>query len=68
MNAQQLVKKEAAILVKDSEAMQQLVPALLELARNEPAKERMKQQMAALTITDADVRVAKDILEQLQTN
>lgn len=66
VNAQQLVKKEAAIMVKDSEAMQKLVPALLELAHDEPRKQRMIQNMASMGITDADDRVAKDILAHLK--
>lgn len=66
VNAQQLVKKDAAIMVKDSEAMQQLVPALLELAHDEPKQERMIAQMAPLGVTNADERVAKDILAHLK--
>jgi len=66
VNARQLVKKEAAIMVKDSEAMQKLVPALLELAHDEPGKQRMIRNMASMGITDADDRVAKDILTHLK--
>ena len=66
VNARQLVKKEAAIMVKDSEAMQKLVPALLELAHDEPGKQRMIRNMASMGITDADDRVTKDILTHLK--
>jgi UDP-N-acetylglucosamine--N-acetylmuramyl-(pentapeptide) pyrophosphoryl-undecaprenol N-acetylglucosamine transferase len=66
VNAQQLVKKEAALLIKDSEALEKLVPALLGLARDQQRQAQMKENLKPLAITDADERVARDILEMLK--
>ena len=66
VNAQQLVKKEAALLIKDSEALEKLVPALLGLARDQQRQALMKENLKPLTITDADERVARNILEMLK--
>ena len=35
VNAKQLVNKNAALMVKDSEAMEKLVPMIIELAKDE---------------------------------
>lgn len=67
VNAQQLVKKEAALLISDSEAMEKLVPALLSLARDQHRQARMKENLKPLGIIDADERVAKDILTKLKS-
>ena len=66
VNAQQLVKKEAALLIKDSEALEKLVPALLGLARDQQRQALMKENLKPLAITDADERVARNILEMLK--
>ena len=65
VNAQQLVEKKAAMLVKDSEAATQLIPKLLELTKDSATLEAMRNNMATLGITDADMRVARDIMQKL---
>ncbi|MFN4314511.1 MAG: undecaprenyldiphospho-muramoylpentapeptide beta-N-acetylglucosaminyltransferase [Chitinophagaceae bacterium] len=65
VNAQQLVEKKAAMLVKDSEAATQLIPKLLELTKDATKLEAMRNNMATLGITDADMRVARDIMQKL---
>ena len=65
VNAQQLVKKKAAIMVKDSDAAEQLIPQLLKLAHDDDALIQMRSNMATLGITDADIRVASDVLEKM---
>lgn len=66
VNARQLVNKGAALLIKDSDAKEQLVPALLELARDEKKQADMKINMAHLARVDADVQVAGDVLTVLK--
>lgn len=66
VNAQQLVSKGAALLVKDSEAKDKLLPALLELAGDERKQTDMKNNMASLARVDADVQVARDVLSILK--
>ncbi len=63
VNAQQLVNKQAALMVKDSEVMQELVKKTIELAKDNGLQETMKQNMAALAITNADEVVADEILK-----
>jgi UDP-N-acetylglucosamine--N-acetylmuramyl-(pentapeptide) pyrophosphoryl-undecaprenol N-acetylglucosamine transferase len=65
VNAQQLVEKKAAMLVKDSEAATQLIPKLLELTKDSATLKAMRNNMATLGITDADMRVARDIMQKL---
>ena len=63
VNAKQLVDKQAASMVKDSEVMQQLVPATLGLLKDENKQEELKKNIAALAVTDADSRIAQEILK-----
>lgn len=66
VNAQQLVSKGAALLIKDSEAKEKLIPALLELAGDERKQADMRNNMADLARVDADVQVARDVLSVLK--
>ncbi len=61
-NAKALVDKGAAIMVKDSEAMQSAVPLLIELAGNNMKQDVMKTALASLAIVDADEKIAKEVL------
>jgi len=63
VNAQQLVKKQAAIMVKDSDAMKELVPALIGLSRDEQQQLKLKDNIARMAITDADVKIADEVLK-----
>ena len=66
VNAMQLVDKKAALMVKDSEAKDKLVFMSIELARDEAKQEELKNNMAKLAVTDADTRIAKEILASLK--
>lgn len=61
-NAKALVDKGAAIMVKDSEAMQSAVPLIIELAGNNMKQDVMKTALASLAIVDADKKIAKEVL------
>ncbi|PZR26062.1 MAG: undecaprenyldiphospho-muramoylpentapeptide beta-N-acetylglucosaminyltransferase [Citrobacter freundii] len=65
VNAQQLVKKGAALMVKDSEALDKVVPMAIELANNQAQQTEMKKNIAALAITNADKIIAEAILKKL---
>ncbi len=65
VNAMQLVNKNAAMMVKDSEAKEKLVPMIIELAKDENKQNEMKKNIAALAITDADQKIAEEILKTL---
>lgn len=63
VNARQLVNKNAALMVTDKEAMGKLVQMTIELAKDENKQEELKRNIAALAITDADKKIAEDVLK-----
>ena len=62
-NAQNLVNKQAGIMIKDSEAKEKLVPAVIALARDEQQQQILRENIGKLAITNADEVVAKEILQ-----
>jgi len=65
VNAQQLVNKTAAVLVKDSEALDKVVPMIIELAKDESRQIEMRNNIGRLAIVDADKRIAGEILKSI---
>lgn len=65
VNAQNLVQKGAALMVKDSEAKEKVVPILLSLASDEQKQTELKKHISELGVTDADRRVAEEILKTI---
>jgi UDP-N-acetylglucosamine--N-acetylmuramyl-(pentapeptide) pyrophosphoryl-undecaprenol N-acetylglucosamine transferase len=66
VNAKQLVSKNAALMVKDSEALDKIVPMIIELAKDENRQSELKKNIGALAITDADKIIAEEILKTLE--
>ena len=66
VNAMQLVNKNAALMVKDNEVMQKLIFMAIELSMDESKQEQLKTNIAALAITDADMKIANEILARLK--
>lgn len=64
-NAKALTDNDAAWMVKDSEAADKLVNMALQLADNEPLRRTMQHNVKHLAAADADVVIAKIILEDL---
>ncbi|MEP6700097.1 MAG: undecaprenyldiphospho-muramoylpentapeptide beta-N-acetylglucosaminyltransferase [Bacteroidota bacterium] len=62
-NAMQLVNRNAALMVRDSEAKQKLVFMTIELSMDESKQEELKKNISALGITDADNMIAEEILK-----
>jgi len=58
VNAESLVKKNAALMVKDSEAREKAIPLILELFRYEDRKRELIDNISKLAITNADERIA----------
>ena len=65
VNAQNMVGKNAGILVRDSEVKQKLIPELLALASDEQKQNELKVNIKKLAVTNADERIAGEILEFL---
>ncbi len=65
VNAMQLVNKNAGLIVKDSEAKDKVVPMIIDLAKDENKQNELKKNIAAFAITDADKRIAEEILKNI---
>ena len=65
VNAMQLVKKNAALIVKDSEVMEKLVTLAIGLAKEEEKQGELKRNIGVLAITDADEKIAEEILKAI---
>jgi UDP-N-acetylglucosamine--N-acetylmuramyl-(pentapeptide) pyrophosphoryl-undecaprenol N-acetylglucosamine transferase len=68
VNALNLVEKQAALMVKDSEAIDKVVPSILELAGNEQKQDELKNNIANYAVKDADERIAREILKSIGHN
>ena len=66
VNAKQLVDKNAALMIKDSEAVEKLVPLVIELAKDESRQQLLKSNIAGLAITDADSKIADEVLKLIR--
>ncbi|HVX49139.1 MAG TPA: undecaprenyldiphospho-muramoylpentapeptide beta-N-acetylglucosaminyltransferase [Chitinophagaceae bacterium] len=62
VNAKHLVDKEAAMMISDSDAPAKLFGAITELVFNTAKQDKFKKNISALAVKDADVRIAKEIL------
>ena len=62
VNAQSLVNKNAGIMIKDSEALNKLVPTIIALSKEEQRQNELKNNIAKLAVTNADEIIAKEIL------
>jgi UDP-N-acetylglucosamine--N-acetylmuramyl-(pentapeptide) pyrophosphoryl-undecaprenol N-acetylglucosamine transferase len=60
-NALSLNQKGAAVLVKDTDAVSQLVPAALTLLADEKQRKKLSEHIGKLAISDADEVIAKEI-------
>ncbi|MGQ0738953.1 MAG: undecaprenyldiphospho-muramoylpentapeptide beta-N-acetylglucosaminyltransferase [Bacteroidota bacterium] len=65
VNAMQLMKKNAALMVKDGEAGEKLMLMMIELAKDESRQEELKRNISALAIKDADKKIAEEILKMI---
>ncbi|MEP6748052.1 MAG: undecaprenyldiphospho-muramoylpentapeptide beta-N-acetylglucosaminyltransferase [Bacteroidota bacterium] len=63
VNAQHLAIKNAGILIKDSEAKEKLVAVVIDLIKDEPQQQMLKENITKLAVTDAAERIAGKILE-----
>jgi UDP-N-acetylglucosamine--N-acetylmuramyl-(pentapeptide) pyrophosphoryl-undecaprenol N-acetylglucosamine transferase len=62
-NAKNLVKKNAALMITDKDAISKLVPSVMDLAVNEILQHELVNNIAKLGITNADMIIANKILE-----
>lgn len=65
VNAVQLVNRNAALMVKDNEAAEKLVFMAIELAKDISKQNELKENIAVLGVTNADIRIAEEILKSI---
>jgi UDP-N-acetylglucosamine--N-acetylmuramyl-(pentapeptide) pyrophosphoryl-undecaprenol N-acetylglucosamine transferase len=65
VNAQALVDKRAALMIKDSEANEKLVAMAISLAENKHLQKELSENIAKLAVTNADEIIAREVLETL---
>jgi UDP-N-acetylglucosamine--N-acetylmuramyl-(pentapeptide) pyrophosphoryl-undecaprenol N-acetylglucosamine transferase len=65
VNAQTLVNKKSALMIKDSEANEKLVGMTISLAENKDLQRELSDNIAKLAITNADEVIARAILKTL---
>jgi UDP-N-acetylglucosamine--N-acetylmuramyl-(pentapeptide) pyrophosphoryl-undecaprenol N-acetylglucosamine transferase len=62
-NALALVNKNAAILIKDIEAREQLIDSVLELTKNEDQIKRLSKNIKGMALRDSAETIAKEVLK-----
>ncbi len=65
VNAQRLVDKNAAMMIPDSAALDQLVSTVVELSKNEKKQQALKENISQLAVNNADEVIALEILNSL---
>lgn len=68
VNAQKLVDKNAAVMIRDTEALAQLVLEVIDLSRNEKRQQELSENISKMAVTNADERIAKEILMTINKN
>ncbi|MEO7536094.1 MAG: glycosyltransferase, partial [Ferruginibacter sp.] len=65
VNAQNLVNKNAGMLITDKEALEKLVPTVVALAKDEEKQHSMMANIARLGISNADEVIANEVLRTI---
>jgi len=64
-NARQLLNKSAALMIKDTEAADKLVPMTIDLAKDDQWQSDLKRHIAAMAISNADKVIAHEIMNAI---
>jgi UDP-N-acetylglucosamine--N-acetylmuramyl-(pentapeptide) pyrophosphoryl-undecaprenol N-acetylglucosamine transferase len=65
MNARNLVEKNAALMVKDSEAKDKLVKEVMNLIKDRERQETLKQNIGQHAVADASEKIAEEIIKKV---
>jgi UDP-N-acetylglucosamine--N-acetylmuramyl-(pentapeptide) pyrophosphoryl-undecaprenol N-acetylglucosamine transferase len=65
VNAMDLVGKHAALIVKDAEAIEKVVPSIIALASDEQKQTELKNNISRYAVQDADEQIAKEIIKSI---
>jgi UDP-N-acetylglucosamine--N-acetylmuramyl-(pentapeptide) pyrophosphoryl-undecaprenol N-acetylglucosamine transferase len=66
VNAVNLVQKNAALMVKDSEANEKVVSMIINLSKDEVKQKELKENIKRLAIKNADEIIAEDIIKSIK--
>lgn len=66
VNAQKLVDKKAALMIKDNEANEKLAGMAISLAQNKSLQQELSHHIAKLAVTNADEVIAREVLGSVQ--
>lgn len=64
-NAKALADKDAALMIADPDAAEQLMPTLVQLAADRNRQEMLKTNISRLAVRDADNVIAKEIMQSI---
>jgi UDP-N-acetylglucosamine--N-acetylmuramyl-(pentapeptide) pyrophosphoryl-undecaprenol N-acetylglucosamine transferase len=65
-NAKHLVDRNAALMIKDSEAKEKLVDTIIALSKDEALQQQLKLNIASLAMNNADEIIAATVLELIK--
>jgi UDP-N-acetylglucosamine--N-acetylmuramyl-(pentapeptide) pyrophosphoryl-undecaprenol N-acetylglucosamine transferase len=65
-NAKHLVDRNAALMIKDSEAKEKLVSTIIALSKDEASQHQLKSNIASLAIKNADEIIAAKVFELIR--
>ncbi len=65
-NAKELVNRNAALMISNNLALNELVPTVIKLSENEEMQNNMKQNISLLAVANADEIIATQILKSIK--
>jgi UDP-N-acetylglucosamine--N-acetylmuramyl-(pentapeptide) pyrophosphoryl-undecaprenol N-acetylglucosamine transferase len=65
-NAKNLVQKNAALMVRDDEAIEKVVPMIIDLSKNEEKQQELRDNIKKLAIKNADEIIAEEIIKAIE--
>jgi UDP-N-acetylglucosamine--N-acetylmuramyl-(pentapeptide) pyrophosphoryl-undecaprenol N-acetylglucosamine transferase len=66
VNAQRLVEKNAACMIEDKEAISKLIPAVIELSKDQNKMTTLTNNIKNFGVFNADIEIAQAILKTIQ--
>jgi UDP-N-acetylglucosamine--N-acetylmuramyl-(pentapeptide) pyrophosphoryl-undecaprenol N-acetylglucosamine transferase len=65
-NAKNLVQKNAALMVRDDEAIEKAIPMIIDLSKNEEKQQELRDNIKKLAIKNADEIIAEEIIKAIE--
>ncbi len=65
-NAMALVRKDAAVVVKDSEAMERMIPTALELLKDQARMASLEENAGKMALPDAAGKIAEEVYKLIK--